>query len=499
MLRSIKPGVGLSLRAFSISSLSYSCSSLSVDIKLPNGIKYKQPTGLFIGNEFVKSKQEKTFEVINPSIDEVITSVYEAKEDDTELAIDAARLAFQGGWPTCDPMIRSSAINKLADLVEENKEVIAGIESLDNGKALPLACKDVDFAIQCLRFSETLAQYPFGRVINGGPNSLNYTRREPIGKIGPALVTGNSVVLKPAECTPLTALYVSQFIKEAGIPSGVYNLVSGLGTTVGEYLSRSPKVDKVAFTGSTATGKRILQNAADTNLKKVTLELGGKSPNIVFEDCDIESTVKNIIFSIYVNAGQVCCAGSRLFVQEGIKDKLVDKSIQAISQLKVGDPFEEGTFQGPISSRKQFDKVMKYIELGKQEGAKVLIGGERHGDRGFFIKPTIFTSTTHKMKIVKGEIFGPVLVLDTFKTIDEVVAKANDTDYGLAAGAHTANLKNAIDVTNKLRAGTVWINTYNDNHYNLPFGGYKYSGFGRELGFEVVDNYTQIKAVRMKF
>lgn len=493
----------------------YSQLPLSIPIKLPNGIEYEQPTGLFINNKFVPSKQGKTFEVISPSTEEEICHIYEGREEDVNLAVEAADKAFKNGsWSTVDPLVRANALNKLADLIEKDKETIASIESLDNGKAITSARGDISLVVNYLRSSAGYADKIDGRLINTGSTHFSYTRREPLGvcgqiipwnfpllmwawKIAPALVTGNTVVLKTAESTPLSALYVSQYIPKAGIPPGVVNIVSGFGKIVGEAITTHPKIKKVAFTGSTATGRHIYQNAG-VNLKKVTLELGGKSPNIIFADANLKEAVKNVILGIYFNSGEVCCAGSRVYVEESIYDKAVEEIKAASEAVKVGDPFDESTFQGAQTSQNQLDKILKYVEIGRKEGATLVTGGERLGDKGYFIKPTIFSDVEENMRIVKEEIFGPVVTITKFKDVEDLVEKANDSEYGLAAGIHTSNINNAINVSNRLNAGTVWINTFNDFHHSVPFGGFNASGIGREMGSEALDNYTQVKAVRVK-
>ena len=488
---------------------------LSVPIKLPNGIEYEQPTGLFINNKFVPSKQSKTFEVINPSTEDEICHVYEGREDDVEIAIQAADKAFNNGsWSTIDPALRGNALYKLAQFIEKDKEIIASIESLDNGKAINSARGDVQLVIDYLKSAAGAADKIDGKVVNSGSNYFNYTRREPLGvcgqiipwnfpllmwawKIAPALVTGNTVVMKTAESTPLSALYVSQFIPKAGIPPGVFNIVSGFGKIVGEAIITHPKVKKIAFTGSTATGKHIYQSAAAT-LKKVTLELGGKSPNIVFADANIKSTVQNIMTGIYYNSGEVCCAGSRVYVQEAIYDQLIEEIRIAAESIKVGDPFNESTFQGAQTSQMQLSKILSYVEIGKKEGATLIAGGERLGNKGYFVKPTVFGDVREDMRIVKEEIFGPVVTISKFSTMDEVIQLANDSEYGLAAGIHTSNFNTAIKVADRLKAGTVWINTYNDFHPCVPFGGFNASGLGREMSHEALDGYLQVKGVRAK-
>lgn len=490
---------------------------LFTKVNLPNGLSYEQPTGLFIDNEFVPSRQGKSFEVLNPATEEEILHIYEGREDDVDHAVDVAERAFKSGvWSKCHPQVRMRAINKLADLIEADAEIIASIESLDNGKAIQHARGDVALVIAYLRSVAGWADKVDGRVIETDAEHFTYTKREPIGvvgqiipwnfpllmwswKVGPALATGNTIVLKSAESTPLSALYVSQYIKEAGIPAGVVNVVSGFGKIVGEAIASHKKIKKVAFTGSTATGRHIMKAAADSNLKKVTLELGGKSPNIIFDDADLEKTVPNLLVGIFYNSGEVCCAGSRVYVQEGIYERVLEAFKAAAEGLKVGDPFDEETFQGAQTSQMQIDKILDYVKIGKDEGARVVTGGERLGDKGYFVKPTIFADVEEHFQIVKEEIFGPVLTISKFKTFDEIIEKANNSDYGLAAGIHTTSLKTAIAASNQLEAGTVWVNTYNDFDPQTPFGGFKQSGFGREMGTEAIDNYTQVKAVRMKF
>lgn len=317
-------------------------------------------------------------------------------------------------------------------------------------------------------------------------------------KVGPALATGNTIVLKSAEQTPLSALVFAQLAKEAGFPPGVLNIISGTGRIAGAAMSSHMDIDKIAFTGSTAVGRTIMKAAAASNLKKVTLELGGKSPNIVFDDADIEQAISWVNFGIYYNHGQCCCAGSRVYVQEGIYDKFIEAFKKRALANHVGDPFDEKTFQGPQVSQLQYDRIMGYIEEGKKEGATVALGGERHGDKGYFIKPTIFTNVTSKMKIMQEEIFGPVVAVAKFKTEDEVIALGNDSAYGLAAAVHTTNLTTAIRVSNELRAGTVWVNSYNLLSHALPFGGFGESGIGRELGEEALFNYTETKSVSIR-
>ncbi|GME67607.1 unnamed protein product [[Candida] boidinii] len=497
----------ISLRAFSQ-------LPLSVPITLPNGLNYDQPTGLFINNEFVPSRQHKTFGVVNPSTEEEICHVYESRADDVEIAVDAAQKAFDGGWKDLDPSVRGGYLNKLADLLYEHRDILASIESLDNGKAIQLARGDVDLVIRYIRSCAGWADKVTGSVVETGRDHFTYVRREPLGvcgqiipwnfpllmwswKIGPALATGNTLVLKTAESTPLSALYASKLVKEAGFPAGVYNVVSGFGKITGEAIATHQKIKKVAFTGSTATGRHIMKAAAESNLKKVTLELGGKSPNIIFDDADVKKTVQNLVLGIFYNSGEVCCAGSRIYVQEGIYDEIIREFKAAAETLKVGNPFDEEVFQGAQTSQQQLDKILGYVDIGKKEGATLVTGGERLGETGYFVKPTIFADVKEDMRIVKEEIFGPVVTVSKFSTKEEAIKLANDSEYGLAAGIHTTNVNTAHDVAAQVRAGTVWVNTYNDFHPMVPFGGYGQSGIGREMGVEALENYTQYKAVRM--
>jgi len=487
----------------------------SIKVKTPHTGEYEQPTGLFINNEFVKGVDGKTFEVINPSDESVICSVHEATEKDVDIAVAAARKAFEGSWRQVNPEQRGKLLYKLGDLFDQNLDVLAAVESLDNGKAITMAKGDVGMCAATLRYYAGWADKIEGKVIDTTTDTFNYTKKEPIGvcgqiipwnfpllmwawKIGPAIACGNTVVLKTAEQTPLSALVACKLIKEAGFPPGVINVLSGFGKVAGAAISAHMDIDKVAFTGSTVVGRQIMKAAAGSNLKKVTLELGGKSPNIVFEDADIDNAISWVNFGIFFNHGQCCCAGSRVYVQESIYDKFIQRFKERAQKNVVGDPFDANTFQGPQVSQLQFDRIMGYIEEGKKEGATVEIGGQRKGDRGFFIEPTIFSNVTDNMKIMQEEIFGPVCAISKFKNKEEAIKLGNSTTYGLAAAVHTSNLNTAIEVSNALRAGTVWVNTYNTLHHQLPFGGYKESGIGRELGEAALDNYTQVKTVSIR-
>jgi len=490
-------------------------SGLSVNLETPHAGKYEQPTGLFINNEYVKGVDGKTFEVYNPSDESVICNVHEATEKDVDIAVSAARKAFEGPWRKETPENRGKLLVNLANLFEKNLDLLASVEALDNGKAVSMAKVDISMAAGCLRYYGGWADKIEGKVVDTTPDTFNYIRKEPIGvcgqiipwnfpllmwswKIGPAIAAGNTVVLKSAEQTPLGALVAARLTKEAGFPPGVINVISGFGKVAGAAMSAHMDIDKIAFTGSTVVGRQIMKSAAGSNLKKVTLELGGKSPNIVFDDADIDNAISWVNFGIFFNHGQCCCAGSRIYVQEGIYDKFVQRFKERAAKNVVGDPFAQDTFQGPQVSQLQFDRIMNYIQAGKDAGAKVETGGNRKGDKGYFIEPTIFSNVTEDMKIQQEEIFGPVCTISKFKTKAEVIKIGNNSTYGLAAAVHTTNLNTAIEVANALRAGTVWVNTYNTLHWQLPFGGYRESGIGRELGEAALDNYVQTKTVSIR-
>lgn len=486
---------------------------LEIEVKIPTGKTYKQPTGLFINNEFVYPKQKKTFEVISPVNEEVVASVYEALEEDVDVAVDAAVEAYKT-WSTSAPEVRASVLYKVAELVDKNAEILAEIETLDNGKSIANAKGDVQLVANYFRSCAGWCDKILGTVINTGGTHFNYTERVPLvcgqiipwnfpllmlsWKLGPVLASGSTTVLKTAEQTPLSGLFFAKLLVEAGLPKGVINIVSGFGKTAGAAIASHMKLEKVAFTGSTLVGKTIMKAAADSNLKKVTLELGGKSPNIVFDDADIDNTIKNIVAGIFYNSGEVCCAGSRVLIQSGVYDQVVKKLKEAADAIKCGDPFDPETFMGAQVSEVQLSKILQYIESGKEQGAKIITGGCRADGKGYFVKPTIFGDVAGHMKIVKEEIFGPVVTLIKFDTIDEAIELANNTEYGLAAGVHSRDVNKCIYVSSKIKAGTIWVNTYNDFHPMVPFGGFSASGIGREMGEEVFHEYTQTKAVRIR-
>ena len=460
----------------------------------------------------------KTFPTIDPTTGETICDVAEGDKEDANKAVAAAKEAFKLGspWRTMDASQRGVLINKLADLIERDREYLARLETLDNGKPFKDSYNiDVPLTIKCYRYYAGWADKIHGKTIPVDGNYLCMTKHEPVGicgqiipwnfplvmqawKLGPALCAGNTIILKPAEQTPLTALYVGALSIEAGFPPGVINIVPGYGPTAGAGLSEHPDVDKIAFTGSTEVGHIIKKACGESNLKRCTLELGGKSPNIVLADADIDHAVEMSHFALFFNQGQCCCAGSRCFVQESIYDEFVKRSRERSLKRKVCDPLEPDCEQGPQVDQDQFDKVMGLIESGKKEGAKLECGGRRVGDRGYFIEPTVFSDVTDEMRISKEEIFGPVMQILKFKTIDEVIERANRTNYGLAASVFTTNLDNALMLAQGIRAGTIWINCYDVLEAQAPFGGFKESGNGRELGEYGLQQYSEIKTITIR-
>src|SRR5580704_13645060 len=474
-------------------------------------------TKLLIGNKWVDSVSGKTFPTINPATGEVIAQVAEADAADVDKAVGAARAAFdKGAWRKLTASQRGLLLYRLADLVEKNIEELAQLESLDNGKPYQVArAADLPLTVACYRYYAGWADKIQGKTIPVNGNYFCYTKHEPVGvvgqiipwnfpllmqawKLGPALATGCTVVMKPAEQPPLTALRVGELILEAGFPEGVVNILPGYGPTAGAAIARHMDVDKVAFTGSTEVGHLIMRAAADSNLKRVTLELGGKSPNIVFADTDLDEAVEGAHFGLFFNHGQCCCAGSRVFVEEKIYDQFVEKSGIRAQNRTVGDPFDPKTEQGPQVDDAQFEKVMSYIDSGRSEGAKLVCGGDRVGDKGYFIQPTVFADVQDDMKIAKEEIFGPVMSIIPFKSVDEVVQRANRTEYGLAAAVWTRDIKKAHSIADNVRAGTVWVNCYNVLDPRSPFGGFKQSGIGRELGEYGLQQYTEVKTVTVR-
>jgi len=475
-----------------------------------------KPGKLLINGEWVETA--KTFDTINPATGEVLTQVAEASAADVDRAVAAARAAFEktgkGSWRSISASERGRLLWKLADLVEKNLEELAELETLDNGKPIfESRYVDMPMVIDVLRYYAGWATKIHGETVNTLDNAFTYTLREPVGvvgaivawnfplllaswKLGPALACGNTVVLKPAEQTPLTALRLGELAAEAGFPAGVLNIVTG-GPETGKALVVHPGVDKVAFTGSTVVGKEIMRSAADT-LKRVTLELGGKSPNIVFADSDIDSAVKGAINGIFYGKGEVCNAGSRLFLETKVQDEFLGKLVERTKKLVPGDPLDPKTRLGAIVSQQQMQQILGYIDKGKSEGAQLIVGGKRAtvgNGNGFFVEPTIFGGVKNDMTIAREEIFGPVLATLTFDDVDQVAELANQNPYGLAAAIWTKDIKRAHALSRRLKAGTVWINTYGLMDAALPFGGYKQSGFGRDLGAQALESYTEVKTV----
>src|SRR5579859_4948598 len=478
----------------------------------PPKVKAQYP--LLIGGKWRDSVSGKTFATVNPATGEEICRVAEGDKADVDLAVKAARKAFESGpWPKMNASERGRLLNRLADLIEQHMQELAALESLDNGKPIRDAlAADLPLTIKCYRYYAGWADKIHGKTIPVEGNFFCYTKHEPIGvvgqiipwnfpllmqawKWGPALATGCTIVLKPAEQTPLTALRVAALAQEAGFPDGVINVVPGYGPTAGAALSSHPDVDKVAFTGEYTTGQLIMEAAARSNLKRVSLELGGKSPNVVFADADLDAAVEGAYLGLFFNQGQCCCAGSRLFVEDRVHDQFVEKLVKKAKSQKVGDPFEPDTTQGPQVSQEQCDRIMGFIEAGKKEGAKLLTGGGRVGQRGYFIEPTVFDDVKDDMKIAREEIFGPVMNVLRFKDVSEVVKRGNQTTYGLAAAVWTRDITKAHHLANRLRAGTVWINCYDVFDAAAPFGGFKMSGIGRELGEYALQLYTEVKTV----
>ncbi len=474
---------------------------------------------ILINGKWVEAASGKTFATYNPATGEVLAQVAEGDREDIDRAVKAARAAFETGpWSRMTASERGRLIWKLADLIEQNTEELAELEMLDNGKPFKIArAADVPLAADLFRYMAGWATKIEGTTIplsvpyTPGTKYLAYTLREPVGvvgqiipwnfpllmaawKLGPALAAGCTVVLKPAEQTPLSCLRLGELIQQAGFPDGVVNIVPGFGETAGAALAAHPDVDKVAFTGSTEVGKLILQAAAG-NLKKVSLELGGKSPNVVFADADLDSAIAGSASAIFFNQGQCCCAGSRLYVEDKVFDKVVSGVSENARKIDVGPGWDAANDMGPLVSEEQLNRVCGFLESGFSQGAKALVGGERHGDKGYFVKPTVLVNTAPNMKVVQEEIFGPVVTAIPFRNSDELVAQANDTVYGLAAGIWTRDIQKAHRLAAQLRAGTVWINCYNIFDAALPFGGYKQSGWGREMGKEVLEHYTETKAV----
>lgn len=473
-----------------------------------------KPGKLLIHNEWVNAQSGKRFDVLNPSTELKLTDCAEGDKADVDYAVQSARRAFEEGpWKKMFARDRGVLLRRLATLLEKHKEEFAELETLNNGKPISETLNvDIPFSIECFDYYAGLADKITGETIPVRGNFLNYTLREPSGvvgqiipwnfpllmaawKLGPALATGCTVVLKPAEQTPLTALRLGELIVEAGFPPGVVNIVTGYGPTAGAAIASHMDVDKVAFTGSTEVGKIVMKLAADSNLKRVSLELGGKAPNIVFADCDIDAAVDGQMRGIFFNQGEVCCAGSRLFIEEKIREEFLSKLKERAEKLIVGNPLDPKTQMGAQVSEEQFKKILSYIEKGKAEGAKLVTGGAPAQPKGYFLKPTVFDGVTNQMSIAREEIFGPVVCALSFKDANDLKKQANDTVYGLSAGVWTRDIGKAHRMAKEIKAGTIWVNCYNCFDSASPFGGFKQSGFGRELGEHAIELYTQVKSV----
>ncbi|CAD5324031.1 Aldehyde dehydrogenase family 2 member C4 [Arabidopsis thaliana] len=482
-------------------------------VKLPE-IKF---TKLFINGQFIDAASGKTFETIDPRNGEVIATIAEGDKEDVDLAVNAARYAFDHGpWPRMTGFERAKLINKFADLIEENIEELAKLDAVDGGKLFQLGkYADIPATAGHFRYNAGAADKIHGETLKMTRQSLfGYTLKEPIGvvgniipwnfpsimfatKVAPAMAAGCTMVVKPAEQTSLSALFYAHLSKEAGIPDGVLNIVTGFGSTAGAAIASHMDVDKVSFTGSTDVGRKIMQAAAASNLKKVSLELGGKSPLLIFNDADIDKAADLALLGCFYNKGEICVASSRVFVQEGIYDKVVEKLVEKAKDWTVGDPFDSTARQGPQVDKRQFEKILSYIEHGKNEGATLLTGGKAIGDKGYFIEPTIFADVTEDMKIYQDEIFGPVMSLMKFKTVEEGIKCANNTKYGLAAGILSQDIDLINTVSRSIKAGIIWVNCYFGFDLDCPYGGYKMSGNCRESGMDALDNYLQTKSVVM--
>jgi aldehyde dehydrogenase (NAD+) len=474
-----------------------------------------RPGKLIIGGEAVDALSGATFETHNPATETLITTVAEAGAEDVDRAVQAARAAFESGpWPKMKPADRARVLHKLGDLILANADEIARLETMDNGKPIFESRHiDIGMVAGCFHYFSGWASKLTGETNSVAPNFFTYTLREPVGvvgaiipwnfpmimvgwKVAPALAAGNTVVLKPAAETPLSAIRIGELALEAGLPPGVFNVVPGRGSVAGEALVRHPQVDKISFTGSTEVGQHIMRAAADT-VKKLTLELGGKSPNIVFADADLDAAVRGAMNGIFYGKGEVCAAGSRLLVEKAVYDDFVAKLAERAKKMVPADPMDPKTRLGALVNVKQMNSVLGYIDVGVKEGAKLVAGGSRApvNGKGTFVQATVLADVDNRMRVAQEEIFGPVLAVIPFDGVDDAVAKANDIFYGLASGVWTRDVKKAHTVSRRLKAGTVWINTYNYFDPGMPFGGYKGSGFGRDLGAACLNEYTQLKSV----
>ncbi|KAL3110139.1 hypothetical protein niasHT_015742 [Heterodera trifolii] len=513
---SLSPKALFRSSVYSIAFRNYAASPLPA----PHAVWETQPkfTKIFINNEWHNSLSGKTFPTFDPTTSKKIADIQEGDKSDIDAAVEAASDAFRLGseWRRMDAAARGRLLHKLADLMERDAVHLASLETLDNGKPYKDAfLADVPLSIAVYRYYAGWADKCHGKTIPIAGDYFCYTRHEPVGVVGqiipwnfpllmqawklaPAIALGNTCVLKPAEQTPLTALYVAELIREAGFPPGVVNIVPGFGPTAGRAIVQHPQVDKVAFTGSSEVGLEVSREASGKNLKRITLELGGKSPVIVFDDADMELAVQQAAFGLFFNQGQCCCAGSRTFVDAKIYDEFIQRSKQMAEKRVLGNPFHLDTDQGPQIDGDQMEKILQYIDQGRKEGAKLITGGKQFGGKGFFVEPTIFAGVEDQMKIAQEEIFGPVMSIIKFDGLKDLVEKANSTIYGLAAGVMTRDLDKALYVANNIRAGTVWVNCYDVFDPAAPFGGYKMSGIGRELGEYGLSAYSEVKTVTIK-
>ncbi|OAQ71447.1 retinal dehydrogenase 2 [Pochonia chlamydosporia 170] len=492
--------------------------ALFQDLETPNGHMYRQPLGLFINNEFVQSIEGGTIPSIDPATEELITSVQSASGRDVDAAVSAAQEALvHPSWKLLSSTDRGKLLAKLADLVEGQMELLASIEAWDTGKPYRVTVnEDIPEAVSVLRYYAGWCDKIHGKTISTTVDKFAYTIRQPVGVVGqiipwnyplstatwklaPALACGNTIVLKASELTPLSILMLGQLIKLAGFPPGVVNLLNGVGSEAGSRLVEHPHVDKISFTGSTATAKAIM-SAAAVNLKKITLEAGGKSALLVFDDADLDQAVRWSHFGVMSNQGQICSATSRILVQRTIYKNFIERFIKTVQETsKVGVQWDDATYQGPQASKSQYDKIISYIETGQAEGATLVLGGKPClvKGKGYFISPAVFADVTDSMRIYQEEIFGPVAVIAAFDSEDEAITKANCSSYGLAAAIFTRDVKRAHRLSAEVEAGTVWINSSQDIDFRVPFGGVKQSGFGRELGKAALEAYSQIKAVHV--
>lgn len=471
-------------------------------------------TKLFINGQFVDAASGKTFETRDPRNGDVIARIAEGDKADVDLAVKAAREAFDNGpWPRMPGCARGRILHKFADLVDQHVEELAALDTVDAGKLFQMGkLMDIPGGANLLRYYAGAADKIHGETLKMSRPLQAYTLKEPVGvvghivpwnypttmfffKVSPALAAGCTMVVKPAEQTPLSALFYAHLAKEAGIPDGVLNIVPGFGPTAGAAIASHMDIDKISFTGSTEVGRIIMQAAAMSNLKSVSLELGGKSPVIVFDDADVDMAVNLVNMATYTNKGEICVAGSRIYVQEGIYDAFVKKSVELAKKSVVGDPFNPNVNQGPQVDKDQYEKVLKYIDVGKREGATLLTGGKPCSEKGYYIEPTIFTDVKDDMSITQEEIFGPVMSLMKFKTVEEAIQKANNTRYGLAAGVVTKNIDTMNTMSRSVRAGVIWVNCYFAFDPDAPFGGYKMSGFGKDMGIDALDKYLHTKTV----